>query len=607
MRPLLPLALLLLAGCTPDPEPPSQPPLQPVEREADLFWSIDEALPPGFDAATLQPTAILLGAGAAPMLTGDLDLAFEDRLTSLAAAAPGVALGLTLPTLPAEVPTELCFDPLSPTSDEFLRARQDALIALLQGHESITTTVVDASAGTPLDSVLCFCTPCESTGPFGQAQRISAVWTLLAHGTREGGATPWMWDHDPDGGDGEALDIFREDLHPETDLRLRAGARASTSPWAPDPGAVQDGSWRRVAVDFDVTAAHLGPVAITLVDAHSLVDRVRRHRLSGVETWFLQLGDSSLGAPAEVAMAHSLFLDFAATPEELLAEWIEGQWSIGPSTAEGAALLSALGSTRRALELATHPLGIAVEDAALGVPGAGPVVWVDPGDPAWDERFAATSAPGQVDLIQAHQWLWEGVAMAEAAQASFEIAAPALPQGDAIELRRQFDLLLLATRSWARRLDAEFALSFGGPGIGWSLGDADALDELATTADATPTDTFPVHGDALREAAAWIRETAGAGVAAERPFPVIKNVRFDFIEDRTNVRWRVTPAGTGWSERGSGWPDYPETSAVGAQEASEWTAWVRQLAANTRFTFRACSEAAGFTVCSADNVLWTPP
>ena len=607
MRAPLLLVVLVLAACTPDPVPPSQPPLQPVEREADLYWAVDAALPPGFDATALHPTAILLGPSAAPALNGGLDLEFEARLADLIAAAPGVAIGLTLPTLPTEVPNELCFDPVSPASDEFLSARQDALIATLQEHEAVSTVVVDAAAGTPLENVLCFCTPCKSTGPFGQAQRISSLWTLLSEGAGEGGASPWMWDHDPDGGDAEALDIFRTDLHPETELKLRAGARASTSPWAPDPPAMGDGSWRRVAADIDVNSSHLGPVSITLIDAHDLVDRVRRHRLNGVETWFLQLGASSLGAPGEVAMAHAMFLDFAATPEELLSGWILDEWGVDASTAEGAALLSALGSTRRALELATHPLGIAVQGAELGVPGAGAVTWVDPGGDAWSERFAGTQVPGQTDLIQAHQWLWEGVAMAEAAQANFEIAAPVLPQGEAIELRRQFDLLLLSTTAWARRLDAEFALAFGGPGVSWSLGDADALDDLAATADATPTETFPVNGDTLREAAAWIREEAGLGTAAERPFPVIRGVRFDFIEDRTNVRWRVSPAGSGWSERGSAWPVYPETSAVGAQEASEWTAWVRQLAANTRFTFRACSEAAGFTVCSADNVLWTPP
>ena len=306
-------------------------------------------------------------------------------------------------------------------------------------------------------------------------------------------------------------------------------------------------------------------------------------------------------------MAHALFLDFDATPDELLSAWILERWGLDTATLEGEALLSALSATGRALELSSHPLGISVKDAHLGVPGAGPVSWIDPQDEAWAARFNGTQNPSQEDMLQAHQWLFEGVAMAEAALQDFEIAAPALPQADATELRRQLDLLLLATNAWARRLDADFALKFGGPGIAWSHGDADALDALANTADAIPTDTFPVDGATLRDAATWIREQAGPGDAAQRPFPLIRDVRFDFVDDRTNVRWRVDPAGHGWSERGSSWPDYPDSSSVGTQEASEWTAWVRQLAANPRFTFRACSDAAGFTVCSADRVLWTPP
>jgi hypothetical protein len=607
MRHALLLSLLALVACSPEPEPPTRPPLQPVEREADLYWTVDGPLPAGFDAAALRPAAIVLGPDAAPALDGLGEAAFEAALASLQAAAPGVALGFTLPMLPEDAPNELCFDPVSPTSDEFLRARQDALLALLQGHEAIDTVVVDPATGTRVDDVLCFCTPCESTGPFGQAQRLSAAWSLLSDGTRDAGATPWMWDHDPSGADAEALDVLRTDLHPETSLRVRAGARHFESPWTPDPGAVLDGGWRRVAADVDVTASHQGPLSVALLDAWGLVDRVRRQRLSGVETWFLQLGAGAPGALAEASMAHALFLDFDATPEHLLAGWIQERWGIDASTIEGAALADAIGSTRRALDLATHPLGIAVEGAHLGVPGAGPVTFLDPVDPAWAARFAGTQVPGQQDLLQAHQWLYEGVALAEAAVADLEVAVPALPPGDAVELRRQLDLLLLATNAWARRLDAEFALKFGGPGVAWALDDADALDDLALTADAVPTATFPVDGDTLREAAAWIRETAGPGTAASRPFPLITDVRFDFVDDRTNVRWHVSPGGTGWSERGSVWPDYPESSAVGEQDASEWTAWVRQLPANTRTTFRACSNSAGFSVCSADNVLWTPP
>ena len=607
MRHATSFACLALVACTPDPAPPAPPPIQPVERFADLYWTVDGALPAGFDAVALQPAAILLGPDDAPALDGSLDAAFSARVAGLAAAAPGVPLGLTLPALPPQTPNELCFDPINPTSDDFLRARADALTTLLQAEPDLGMVVVDPASGTSVADVLCFCTPCESTGAFGQAQRLSAAWTALAQGALEGPATPWIWDRDPAGTDAESLELFRTDLHTDSSLRVRAGARAAASPWAPDPPAVEDGSWRRVAVDVDVNASHLGPISIALLDPEALVDRVRRHRLSGVETWFLQLAAGSLGGPVEAAMAHDLFLDFDATPPELMSAWIAERWGLDTDGIEGGALLSALSSTRRALELSTTPLGISVQDAHLGVPGAGAVVWIDPGDPAWTERYQGTQTPGQQDLLQAHQWLFEGVSLAEAALLDFEVAAASLPPADATEIRRQLDLLLLATSAWARRLDAEFALKLGGPGVAWSLDDADALDDLATTADAIPTDTFPVDGPRLREAAAWIREAAGPGTAAARPFPIIKNVRYDFVDDRTNVRWRVEPAGTGWSERGRSWPDYPDSSATGEQEASEWTAWVRQLPANTRTTFRACSDSSGFVVCSADNVLWTPP
>lgn len=605
MRALLVSVFALLVGCPAPEVPPEQPPLQPVERVADLYWSLGSGLPAGVDVGDLRPTAAFLGAESSPLLDGT-DAAFVASLDALALALPDTPLGATVSMLPATTPNELCFDPDSPTADEFLRVRQEALLALADAQLALTHVVVDPATGTPPDNVLCFCTGCSGDGALAPARRLSALWSLLSAGAADGGAEPWMWNRDPQGLQSDALDVFQAELHRETTLLTRVGARASTSPWSPDPPAMADGLRRRVAGDLDLNASHLGPISAMLLDPEDLVDRVRRQRLNGVESWFLGLDDGSHSTEANLDMAHALFLDFGATPDELLGGWIQERWGLDPDSLEGASLRSALAATGSAMNLATHPLGIAVEGADLGVPGAGPIAFVDPGDPAWSDRYNGTQTPLQADILQAHQWVWEGVSKIEGALVDLELATSALPAADATELRRQLDLLLLATTSWARRLDAEFALKLGGAGLGWALDDADALESLAAAADSTPGDTFPVDGATLREAADWIRAQAGAGAPVERAFPIIKNVRYDFVDDRTNVRWRVEPAGTGWSERGSSWPDYPDSSSVGEQDASEWTAWVRQLPANTRFTFRACSVSAGFQVCSADHVLWTP-
>ena len=307
------------------------------------------------------------------------------------------------------------------------------------------------------------------------------------------------------------------------------------------------------------------------------------------------------------------------TPTERLEAWVAAEFNLDPTSQSTVDLAEALRQTGRAYSLVTHPLGIPVEDLASGV-GALPLSFVDPrpwGE-GWDVRWQALTEPGGQTLVDVNQWGTEGVALAEAAVANFEAGGGALPAAAAVELRRRFASLRFAAHAWKLVVGADLTLKVyladpQGERATWLRQDADDLDDLAgeieTALDSgSILDAFPANPDELRSVAGQLRSAMGTGSSVERPFPTITKVRWDFEDDRTNVKWTLSEPGSGWWERGPGWPmPYDNPSGVGEGPADVWHAWTSSVEPDQRVPFRACGEAGGFRICSADNVFWSAP
>ena len=618
MRAPMILALLLAACPAEEPERPTQPPLDPVDRTAAMLWTVEQAPSAALIEAfeTYRPDAVLFGGQAGAVLDG-VDAALLDGLLAVQQRADAVEhpaqYGFELPPLPPDTPS--CLDPADPFGDPNVALREAALRELLSLHTDFDFVSLPLPGDQAPWDVPCSCPPCAGD-EVARAGELSALWQAFGAAIEDSGPEPW-WHDGSSGDDGASVDHALLELHPEAGVHIRVGAsRAGRGIWAPDGPMLGQGARRQVGADLDLLASRFGPSEALLWFPADLADRLRRHRRRGVQNWFVQVNSAhtdatQLRVAGNLAVSNRFFIDFDADPSDAMLTYVTERFELEPESAEAAALVAALENTGRALDLATHPLGLSQDSPWTAVPGAGAMDWVDPGlEPeGWSDRYGRLNTPDLQTLVDAHQWLWEGVALAEASLASFELARDALTPDDRSAIQRGLDVLLLSTLAWARRVDADLALRHGSAAYAWARDDADALDALADTAVAMGGLTLPVDPAQLMAAADWIRATTGPGAVEARPFPVITEVRFDFVpeEARTNIRWRVTPQAVGWTERGSDWPLYTESSALGDAPASQWTSWVRNLEGDSRHTFRACAETAEYTVCSADHVLWTPP
>ncbi len=613
------ILVLLLAGCpAEEPERPTQPPLDPVDRTAAMLWVFSEApsaaLLGAFEAH--RPDGVVFGGGVAAALDGS-DAALLGALASVQARAETIGhpveYGFELRPLAADTPA--CLDPIDPLSDPGLAAREAATRDLLTAHPEFALVTLPLPGEQRPWDVACSCPPC-AMDEVAQADELSTLWQALAAAIEDSGPEPWWWDGS-DIGDGGAVDYALLELHPEAGVHIRTGAsRAGRGTWAPDGPMLGQGARRQVGADLDLVASRFGRTDAILWFPADLADRLRRHRRKGVQNWFASVDSpgthaTDLRVVGNLALAHRFFVDFDADPSGAMLDFVSEHFELDAASPEAGALVGALENTGRALDLATHPLGLSSASGFTSVPGAGAKEWIDTGlEPeGLSERFDRLNNPDLQTLIDVHQWLWEGVGLAEASLASFELARDALSVAEQSAVQRGLDVLLLSSLAWAHRIDADIALRHGAAAHAWARSDADALDALADTAASMSGDVAPVDPAQLHEAADWIRSATGPGDAEARPFPVITEVRYDFVpeEARTNIRWRSTPQAIGWTERGSDWPIYTEASARGDAPASQWTSWVRNLEGDSRHTFRACAETAEYTVCSADHVLWTPP
>ncbi len=633
-----------LCGCPGDPplEPPT-PGLDPIERRAALFWSVSrpETLDAAADAAVraLAPTGLVAAGEARPSLTGDpstgsaADVLAWGRLVQ---ADMPLALGVEIAPLADDVVTA-CFDPLNPNGDPSLLARRDALIGFLEAWPDVVDVMLDPSAGAPYWDVSCTCTPCDGLDAAALGARYEVVWGLLMPEVVGRQRIGWWWHNAPDSvADGSSIDpdLPRASLDAAFDVGvadplvpLRAGStRGTDSVWAPIDRRLEDGRDRQAAGSLDVAVSRHGPTDAVLIDPVDLQDRIRRERWRGVAAWFMAVdapGRRAHGAleEASTVIAHTIFRDSGAEAEEVLADWVVQRFGLVAETTAANALANALASTGRALDLATHPLGIAVRDLPDGTPGGLPLLYEDPSrfEPAWSDRVARLASPDLQTIIDVHQWVREGAVATSEALAGVNLAAPDLLAADEQVLRRRLRTLDFAVRGWGHIVLADVTLRALDQGLGeprleaWLADDLASLSSLADDVDAALAageiaDPFPVDTGRLRSIAAQLQTVVGATVAERREFPVLFRLRHDFSNARTNFRWGVTPPAVGWVERGSQWPVYDEQSEMGDGPATWWTAWQNGLAADSRVTWRACAETdEGLVVCSSDRVLWTPP
>lgn len=638
------LGALALAACPEDPQPePPTPGLDPVERRAAFVWSIGDPATLDADADTairaLMPSGVLASGDAAPDLGAD---PATGPAADVLAWAMGVSaeiplsLGASIAPLPDVLPTA-CFDPTDPDGDPALAAQRDGLIAFLEAWPDLVDVLIDPGAGAPYWDVSCTCTPCDGVDAAALGDRFEVLWTLLRPEIVARQRLEWWWHNAPDAVAATStldptlprlsLDSALDDGIADVQIPVRARAtRGVDSVWAPIDDRLEDGAVRQVAGSLDLAVSRHGPTDAVLIDAADLQDRMRRERARGVTAWFAAVdgpGRRAHGSLEEGAavVAHGIFRTFGAEAYELLQAWTPERFDLTPEGTAATVLATALGDSGRALDLATHPLGVAVADLASGTPGALPLTYADPSlhDPAWAERVARLASPDLQTIIDTHQWVMEGSIASSEALNNVNTAAADLGAADEQLLRRRFRTLDFAVRAWGRIVLADVTLRALGQGLdeplltAWLADDAAALVSLADDIDAALAageiaDARPVVTANLRLIADQLDLAAAGAVAAERGFPVLYRLRHDFTDGRTNYRWGVAPPSIGWVERGSSWPVYDDESDTGDGPATWWTAWQNGLAADTRVTWRACAESDdGVRVCSSDRVLWTPP
>ena len=577
------------------------------------------------------PTGLVAGGDARPDLLADPLLGpATDVLTWAAALAVElpVALGVELAPLDGDV-TSACFDPLNADGDPSLAASQDGLIAFLEAWPDVVDVVIDPAGGAPYWEVACTCTPCDGLDAPALGDRMEILWRLLGPEVVARQRFGWWWHHagEDDPVARPSLDSALDDGIADLQIPVRAqGSRGAGAVWDPIDERSEDGAVRQVAGSLDLAVVRHGPTDAVLIDAADLQDRMRRERARGVPAWFASVdgaGRRAHGTLEEGAMAvvHGIFREFGAESDDLLTDWVTAHYELTPEGTAATVLGEALGGSGRALDLATHPLGVGVVDLPLGIPASLPLTYEDPSrfDAGWSDRVARLGAPDLQTIVDVNQWVMEGAIAASEALAAVNAAAPDLGAADEQLLRRRFRTLDFAVRSWGLVVLADVTLRALEQGLdepalaAWLADDAESLATLADDVDGALAageiaDAFPVDTGNLRAIVAQL-ELPTAGVTAEgRPFPVLYRLRHDFTEGRTNYRWGVVPPSIGWVERGTGWPAYGDTSDVGEGPATWWTAWQNGLPADTRVTWRACAEGdTGVRVCSADRALWTPP
>lgn len=626
-----------LVGCPEEPitEPPL-PPLDPVSRVAALNWTV--GVTPDYDlladmAEVYGPTSVFLGGELSPLLDVDAGADAAAAVTTLSArlAERGLqtGLGLEVDVLGTYAPPNICFDVQRPTDDPYLLARSTALRDLLESTPEIVDTVLRIDSDPAPWEVDCICTPCESAGAIGLANRMDGAYAAMEQGAIDTGRARWwasrVQEPTTDEGTGllQAMDVALSEVRPEASLRVRAASSVGPEHiWAPESPFLDDAMSREVAAELDLVAAFLGPSELIALFPDDLHDRFGRNRPRGVQSWFGSIdggGRTPWGRPEEanVYFAERLFRTRDITAEELLHGWVEKRHGLTQEGIEGQQLAVALRNTGRAISLVTHPLGVAVADIDLGLQVL-PLSYVDPRpwDVAWDERWNRIAFPTDQTLVDANQWGAEGVGLAEAALTSFADAEGALPAADAADLRGRLELLHAAARAWRLVVNADLTLKahqttpVDDRAI-WLRHDALELDDLADEVDAALAaglydDPFPVDPETLRAVAQQLRVELGDGSAIERPFPTITEIRFGHADGVTDVFWTLRPGGAAWWERGDGWPHpYDAASEVGEGPSVFWHAYTT-LNPGQRIVFRPCGQSEDYTVCASDNVLWTP-
>ncbi len=581
---------------------------------------------------------------ARPTLSGDPTVGPAAEVLTWAASLAGqlpLSLGVEIGPLADDVVTA-CFDPSNATGDPALAASRDGLLAFLEAWPDVVDVVLDPSGGATYWDIECTCTPCDGLDAPALGARYEVLWRMLSAEIVARQRIGWWWHNAPDTvGAGStlpddaprsSLDAALDDGVADLQIPQRAGAtRGGDSVWGPIDDRLDDGALRQVAGSLDLAVSRHGPTDAVLLDPVDIQDRLRRERARGVLAWFAAVDAPGRRAhgrleEANAIVAHQIFREFGAESNQVLREWVVERFGLTPETTAADSLADGLAGTGRALDLATHPLGIGVSDLAAGVPASLPLSYGDPSrfDAAWADRVARLAAPDLQTIIDVNQWVREGAIAASEALAAINLAAPDMTASDEQLLRRRIRTLDFAVRGWGLVVLADVTLRALDQGLdeprlaSWLADDLASMATLANDVDAAVAtgeiaDPFPVSTANLRAIAAQLDAIVGGAVPEARGFPVLFRLTHDFANSRTNFRWGVSPPAIGWVERGSEWPVYDDSSDHGDGPATWWTGWQNGLAADSRVTWRACAEieetaeVEGVVVCSSDHALWTPP
>jgi|GEM_PF-2048994 len=641
------LVALLLAGCGGAiPDGPTPPGLDPVERQALLVWAIsDPALSlsePAAQSAVIEfaPNGLLAAGPAAPWLPADptLENPLAAQVLDWGASVTSnfgvpLSLGVEVPLMPEGV-TEACFDPIDPAGDPSIAAMRDGLIALLEARPEIAYVMPDPTRDTAFWDVSCTCTPCDSVDAAGMANRHRALWSAATQEIAARQRDVWWWHHAPDSVDqgapegGEdlprrSLDLLLDDAIP-VQTALRADSlRGAGGVWSPVDPILAESADRLVAGTVDASGGRYGPTDALLLSPLDLYNQIREERSRGLSAWFVQIDGGGRSALDELnqhdlSVIERAFRDPSADPSDVLKLRLMEHY--GMEEPDGFQLGRALQETGHALALATHPLGIPVLDLRAGVPATLPLRYGDPGafDPAWVDRVGRLAQPGLQEIVDVNQWVSEAALTTSVALNALNTASEFLTSGEEAVLRRRLKVLDFAVRAWGLAVAADVAVRAldqddADPRIAeWLSDDVVSLGFLADEIDdalvlGSIGSWFPASPTNLRALANQVRSIAGEAVALRRDFPVIYRARHSFEDGRINYYWTVDPPGVGWVERGTSWPVYDELSDRGEDLATWWHAWTTGVPADTKVTWRACTETPDdLVVCGSDRVIWTP-
>jgi hypothetical protein len=617
------LGLVLAIGCGDaalEPETPA--PLDPVDRTATLVWVLDEADPGAVSAAlsTLEdtvPTTVLLGGENVPDPAAIDDPRFEALLAQVELAAEAVGrrieIAIELPALPPGDPGPFCFDRTDPFADPAIAERTDDLGRFLRAFSSVRDVILSFDVDPRSWAAECACSTCESQLPNDLAVRMTTLFAAYSEPVATEFRTLWWWDRatteDPTAVDpGSYMDLALGTVNRDRHLSLRLmSMRGPDHPWGANNPRIAATEARRMAIDLDPAGTRFGPGGAYLFLLDDLYDRARRHRAASAIGWYVDLGGEGRRAPGDLAGEASLrfigelFRNFEADPDEVLAAYLADEIAV-PGDDDLHDLASALRASGRALDLATHPLGISV-DLDMGIPATFPVVWIDPReDPRWAVRWFELTSPDRATAAAIHQWGAEATALVADALEALALAQDQLRADAALDLEQGLHTLDVWVRAWHVVVDADTALRFviaasAGPerdeAYAWLRADAARLRALGAEIQAgLASDTYrlpvPVDPTALLALAAEAEAEAGPGEATERPFPILTRITHAMEADRFTVRWEVDPAAGGSIEWGTAWPVYDDGGNGDDEPTTRWSAWREQTpGADVRVTFRA--------------------